>query len=165
MAAGFSAQAQAMPASIPLIDIGALYGDDPATKKAVAAKIGAACDDIGFFYAVNHNVSVEVTDRALAAVDSFFSLPIEEKLKVECDRNNRGYRKVGEYAAVKNCYPAQGQAQLARVAENQTGLYRQRFEINVRLVETIEQHQAAGAFVHQKFRDVCGRAEVGTQFY
>jgi isopenicillin N synthase-like dioxygenase len=60
---------------------------------AVAAEIGAACDDIGFFYAVNHNVSVEVIDRTLAAVDSFFSLPIEEKLKVECDRNNRGYRE------------------------------------------------------------------------
>ena len=94
MAAGLSAQA--MPASIPLVDIGALYGNDPAAKRAVAAKIGAACDDIGFFYAVNHNVSVEVTERALAAVDSFFSLPIEEKLKVECDRNNRGYRKVGD---------------------------------------------------------------------
>ena len=32
MAAGLSAQAQAMPASIPLVDIGALYGDDPAAK-------------------------------------------------------------------------------------------------------------------------------------
>jgi isopenicillin N synthase-like dioxygenase len=96
MAAGLSAQAQAMPASIPLVDIGALYGNDPAAKKAVAAKIGAACDDIGFFYAVNHNVSVEVIDHALSAVDEFFSLPTEEKLKVECDRNNRGYRKVGD---------------------------------------------------------------------
>ncbi|MBM3649231.1 MAG: isopenicillin N synthase family oxygenase, partial [Alphaproteobacteria bacterium] len=41
-----------MPAGIPVIDIGDLYTGDPAAKKAVAAKIGAACDDIGFFYAV-----------------------------------------------------------------------------------------------------------------
>ena len=39
MAAGLSAQAQAMPASIPVIDIGALYGSDDAAKKAVAAKL------------------------------------------------------------------------------------------------------------------------------
>src|SRR3954466_751637 len=96
MAAGLSAQAQVMPAGIPIVDISGLYGNDPAAKKAVAAKIGAACDDIGFFYAVNHNVPVEAIDRTVAAVDKFFSLPLEEKLKVECDRNNRGYRKVGD---------------------------------------------------------------------
>ena len=96
MAAGLSAQVQAMPAGIPIVDLGGLYADDPAAKKAVAAKIGAACDEIGFFYAVNHNVPVETIDRARAAVDRFFSLPLAEKLKVECDKNNRGYRKVGD---------------------------------------------------------------------
>jgi isopenicillin N synthase-like dioxygenase len=96
MAAGLSAQAQAMPAGLAIVDVAGLYSDDPAIKKAVAAKIGAACDDIGFFYAVNHNVSVEVIDRARDAVDRFFALPLEDKLKVESDRNNRGYRKVGD---------------------------------------------------------------------
>jgi isopenicillin N synthase-like dioxygenase len=96
MAAGLSAQAQEMPASIPLIDVSGLYSSDPAAKKAVAAKIGAACDEIGFFYAVNHNVPVETIDSAVAAVDKFFHLPLEERMKVECDRNNRGYRKVGD---------------------------------------------------------------------
>ena len=76
MAAGLSAPAQAMPANIPLIDLSGLYSDDPAARKAVAARIGAACDDIGFFYAVNHNVPVEVIDRARDAVDRFFSLPL-----------------------------------------------------------------------------------------
>ena len=96
MAAGLSAQAQAMPASIPVIDIGGLYTDDPVAKKAVAAKIGAACDDIGFFYAVNHNVPVETIDRAVAVADRFFSLPEAERLKVKSDKNNRGYREVGD---------------------------------------------------------------------
>jgi len=96
MAAGFSAQAQAMPASIPLVDIGGLYGNDPAAKMAVAVKIGAACDDIGFFYAVNHNVPVDVIDRANAAVDGFFSQPVSDRLKVKADKNNRGYREVGD---------------------------------------------------------------------
>ena len=78
MAAGLSAQVEGMPASIPVIDIGGLYSGDPAAKKAVAAKIGAACDDIGFFYAVNHNVAVETIDKAVAMADRFFRLPEAE---------------------------------------------------------------------------------------
>jgi isopenicillin N synthase-like dioxygenase len=96
MAAGLSTQAQAMPASIPVIDIGGLYSSDPAARKAAAAKLGTACDDIGFFYAVNHNVSVETIDRAVAMADKFFSLPEAERLKVKADKNNRGYREVGD---------------------------------------------------------------------
>ncbi len=94
MAAGLSAEKQAMPASIPVIDIGGLYSSDPAARKAVAARIGAACDDIGFFYAVNHNVPVEMIDRAVAIADKFFHLPEEERVKVKADSNNRGYRDV-----------------------------------------------------------------------
>ena len=96
MAAGLSAQVQAMPASIPVIDIGGLYSDDPAAKEAAVAKLGAACDDIGFFYAVNHNVSVETIDKAVAAADRFFKLPLAERLKIKADRNNRGYRDLGD---------------------------------------------------------------------
>jgi len=96
MTAGLSAQAQAMPASIPVVDISALYGDDAAAKKAVAARIGAACDDIGFFYVVNHNVPVETIDNAVALADKFFKSPESERLKVKSDKNNRGYREVGD---------------------------------------------------------------------
>ncbi len=101
MAAGLSAPQdrippQAMPSNVPIVDISALYGNDPAAKKAVAAKIGAACDEIGFFYATGHNVPVETIDRAVAAADRFFSLPEAERLKVKADKNNRGYREVGD---------------------------------------------------------------------
>jgi isopenicillin N synthase-like dioxygenase len=85
-----------MPASIPVVDIGALYGSDPAAKKAVAAKIGAACDDIGFFYAVGHNVPVATIDQAVAMADTFFRQPVSERLKIKADKNNRGYREVGD---------------------------------------------------------------------
>src|ERR1700685_4061677 len=80
--------------SIPVVDMAGLYSSDPAAKRKVAARIGAACDEIGFFYAVNHNVPVEVSDRAVAMVDRFFSLPEAERLKVKADKNNRGYRDV-----------------------------------------------------------------------
>jgi isopenicillin N synthase-like dioxygenase len=83
-----------MANSIPVVDIAGLYSGDPAAKRAVAAEIGAACDAIGFFYAVSHNVPVAVSDRAVAMVDQFFALPEEERLKVKADKNNRGYRDV-----------------------------------------------------------------------
>lgn len=96
MAAGLSVPAAepAIPPSIPVIDIGALYGDDKAAKAAVAAKIGAACDDSGFFYVVNHNVPLATIENAVATVDRFFALPEAERLKVKADSNNRGYRDI-----------------------------------------------------------------------
>jgi isopenicillin N synthase-like dioxygenase len=98
MAAGLSAEVQAMPASIPasipVVDIGGLYSSDPAARKEAAARLGAACDDIGFFYAVNHNVPVETIDRAVAMADRFFALPDAERLKIKANSNNRGYRDV-----------------------------------------------------------------------
>ncbi|SKA32586.1 Isopenicillin N synthase [Enhydrobacter aerosaccus] len=94
MAAGLSALQQSVPAGIPVVDVAGLYSSDPVAQKAAAARIGAACDDIGFFYAVNHNVPVEIIDRAVAMADTFFHLPEQERLKVKADSNNRGYRDV-----------------------------------------------------------------------
>jgi isopenicillin N synthase-like dioxygenase len=88
------AEAQAIPGRIPVIDIAGLYSGDMEAKMAVAAELGAACNDIGFFYAVNHNVPVATSDQAVAMVDKFFSLPEEERLRVKADKNNRGYRDI-----------------------------------------------------------------------
>jgi isopenicillin N synthase-like dioxygenase len=81
-----------LPAGIPVVDIGGLYSDDPAAKARAAAGIGKACDDIGFFYAVNHHIPLATIEHAAALADRFFALPDEEKLKVKADSNNRGYR-------------------------------------------------------------------------
>lgn len=78
--------------TIPKVDLSGLYGDDPAAKARVAAEIGAACDGIGFFYAVGHHVPLSTMETAHAKAHEFFSLPVEERRKVTSDRNNRGYR-------------------------------------------------------------------------
>ena len=83
-------------ASIPQIDVSGLYASDPAACAQVAAAIGAACHDIGFFYAVNHHVPLSVIETARDKSAEFFSLPMAEKLKVRCDRNNRGFREMGD---------------------------------------------------------------------
>lgn len=83
----------AATARIPIVDIGGLYSDDPAAKARVAAEIGAACDEIGFFYAVGHPVPAARIDDAFRLADEFFALPMERKLLVKADKNNRGYRE------------------------------------------------------------------------
>jgi isopenicillin N synthase-like dioxygenase len=83
-------------ASIPQIDISGLYSADPTEKAKVAEKIGAACDEIGFFYAVNHHVPPATIEAARERAAAFFAQPVEQRLKVGADRNNRGYREMGD---------------------------------------------------------------------
>ena len=64
---------------MPIIDIGALSGEDQAAKKAVAEKIGKACEEIGFFVVVNHGIPKEVIDKTWNQTLDFFDLPLEEK--------------------------------------------------------------------------------------
>lgn len=82
--------------SIPVIDVSGLYSDDLGARMRVAEEIGRACDEIGFLYAVNHHVPLETIETAWHKAQEFFALPMTEKLRVESDRNNRGYRKMGD---------------------------------------------------------------------
>ena len=82
--------------SIPAIDVSGLYQADPAARAAVAGEIGRACDEIGFFYAVNHHVPVETMEAACAKAAEFFAQPEAMRLQVASDRNNRGYRGLGD---------------------------------------------------------------------
>ena len=86
----------AVPSEVPQINISGLYGDDPTEKVRVAAQIGAACDEIGFFYAVGHHVPVETIEAARRKASEFFAQPVEERLRIKADRNNRGYREMGD---------------------------------------------------------------------
>ncbi len=81
---------------IPQIDISGLYSTDPADKARVAAEIGGACRGVGFFFAVNHRVPAVVIEAARDKAAEFFDLPMAEKQQVKCDRNNRGYREMGD---------------------------------------------------------------------
>jgi isopenicillin N synthase-like dioxygenase len=49
------------------------------------------CENVGFFYALNHGVSEAVIDRAFEASRRFHALPLEQKLKLRLNENNIGY--------------------------------------------------------------------------
>lgn len=79
--------------TLPLIDVGALRGDDPAAWQAVADQLRAACTQRGFFYIVNHGVAPALIDAAFAASQRFFDQPMADKLAIDKKLSpcNRGY--------------------------------------------------------------------------
>ena len=50
-----------------------------------------ACVDSGFFYLINHGLDSKLLEEVFAQSKKFFALPLEEKMKVFCDKNHRGW--------------------------------------------------------------------------
>ncbi len=76
---------------IPVIDYGPYFGGEPGALDRVAAEVAHACENVGFFYALNHGVGDEVIERAFAASRRFHALPLERKFALKLDDNNIGY--------------------------------------------------------------------------
>ncbi|WP_158814145.1 isopenicillin N synthase family oxygenase [Methylocapsa sp. S129] len=74
---------------IPIIDLA------DADVRAVAQKVRHACENSAFFYIANHGVSRAVIDGAFAEARRFFSLPLDEKMKVYKSKFHRGYLPLG----------------------------------------------------------------------
>ncbi|KAI6120044.1 hypothetical protein EV401DRAFT_1860525, partial [Pisolithus croceorrhizus] len=60
-------------------------------RAALARQIRDACMNVGFFYIKNHGIPDENIDRILSAMKAFFSLPVEEKMKLH-HRQGAHYR-------------------------------------------------------------------------
>ena len=70
--------------SLPVIDV-----SDPSRA---GDAIGAACRDVGFFYAAHHGVGAPTLARVDAAARAFFALPDAEKMKIAMARGGRAWR-------------------------------------------------------------------------
>ncbi|PVH96005.1 2OG-Fe(II) oxygenase [Periconia macrospinosa] len=79
--------------SVPKIDMQRVYSPSLSDRQALAAEVGAACRDVGFFYAVNHGVDEDLLDGTFDAVKRYFAL--EKDVKMECHNQKtekfRGY--------------------------------------------------------------------------
>ena len=80
-------------AGIPVISLADLNSDDLNKRKEVAAALGHACREIGFFYVVDHGVPLALREKVFAQAQRFFQLPAERKqiLSIKQSRHNRGY--------------------------------------------------------------------------
>jgi isopenicillin N synthase-like dioxygenase len=84
--------------SVPVIDFAGMLGSDPAEKAKVAAALGDACSNIGFFYIMNHGIPQTLIDRVFAESERFFRIPSEDKIAVHVKKspNLVGYVGMGE---------------------------------------------------------------------
>lgn len=78
---------------LPKIDMRRMFSDNLEDRKELAAEVGAACRDVGFFYAVNHGVDQQVLDDTFEAVKRYFDLPTEIKMESHNQKTEkfRGY--------------------------------------------------------------------------
>jgi isopenicillin N synthase-like dioxygenase len=76
---------------IPVIDYGPYFAGVPGALERVAAEVAHACENVGFFYVLNHGVPDELIDRAFAASRRFHALPLDQKIALKLNENNIGY--------------------------------------------------------------------------
>ena len=77
--------------AIPVIDYGPYFAGELGALERLAAELASACENIGFFYALNHGVPDALVERAFAASRRFFALPPQQKLALRLNDNNIGY--------------------------------------------------------------------------
>ena len=81
-----------MSAAIPIIDVSPLAQGTQAGLDKVAAEIGTACRDIGFFYVANHSVPLDLMKSAFETSAAFFGQDEAVKKRALYDaKSNRGY--------------------------------------------------------------------------
>jgi isopenicillin N synthase-like dioxygenase len=82
----------AMTQRLPVIDVSPLLAGDDTARAAVAAEIGAACRDLGFFYASGHAIPLGTLDDLARASRRFFALPEAEKMQIAMAKGGRAWR-------------------------------------------------------------------------
>jgi isopenicillin N synthase-like dioxygenase len=78
---------------MPTIDVSGLRTGNEAERRAVAAAIGRACREIGFFYAAGHGVPEVLLETVFAESRRFFALPVADKqtLSLRHSATSMGY--------------------------------------------------------------------------
>src|ERR1700739_2216894 len=65
---------------VPVIDISPYFNGSDSDKRHVAAEIGRACREVGFYIITGHGVPEAMVDGIDKAARDFFDLPLEEKM-------------------------------------------------------------------------------------
>jgi isopenicillin N synthase-like dioxygenase len=75
---------------LPIINIGLL--DDEQTASTIAAQIGEACREVGFFYVVGHGVAELLQQRLEMLSRQFFAQDVATKMAISMDKGGRAWR-------------------------------------------------------------------------
>jgi isopenicillin N synthase-like dioxygenase len=74
---------------LPKIDFRRIYSDKLEDRQELANEVGAACRDVGFFYAVNHGVDESLLDDTFEALEKYFGLPTEIKMETHNQKTEK----------------------------------------------------------------------------
>jgi len=83
---------------VPIIDVAPLVAD-AGDQEAVAAAMGRACSENGFFYVIGHGVSEDLNRRLEELSHAFFAQDVETKLEIRmalAGKAWRGFFPVGD---------------------------------------------------------------------
>jgi isopenicillin N synthase-like dioxygenase len=83
--------------AIPVIDIAHLVNGSPAQSHLVAAALGRACREVGFFYVTGHGIPAALRARVFDSSAAFFGGPaaIRQGASFSGPGGNRGYIQLG----------------------------------------------------------------------
>ncbi len=97
-ATGATSSSMPLSITIPVIDISGYLSSDTEETKRVAAAIRSAAISPGFFQVTGHPITLDLRERLLAAVKSFYALPRDVKTTLHRNNSNclRGYESVGD---------------------------------------------------------------------
>ena len=76
---------------LAIIDLGPYLAGEAGALARAAAQLGAASEELGFYFVANHGIPQALIDRVFAEAERFHSLPLEQKLQVKV----QGKRVVG----------------------------------------------------------------------
>jgi isopenicillin N synthase-like dioxygenase len=82
---------------IPIVDVSGLSSSDLDARLQVAAELGRACREVGFFYVSGHGITDTVRASMFAAAHEFFAQPfaVKQAVSITLSPHNRGYAAIG----------------------------------------------------------------------
>ncbi len=90
-----TAEGTAETRDLPILDLAEFRAGKPGATEKLAAELRFACENIGFMAVRNHGVPQQLIDRIFAETERFHSLPMEGKLALKVNQNQRGYVQPG----------------------------------------------------------------------
>jgi isopenicillin N synthase-like dioxygenase len=81
----------ARAAGLPVIDVSALIRNAAAAEE-VAAGIGKACREHGFFYISGHGIDEDLQHRLVTLSQQFFEQPLQTKMQIRMQLGGRAWR-------------------------------------------------------------------------
>ncbi|MEM7468040.1 MAG: 2OG-Fe(II) oxygenase family protein [Pseudomonadota bacterium] len=77
--------------TIPVLDLGPYLTGVDGALTLLANELRVALEEVGFFYIVNHGVTLEQIDQAFDVTRSFHALSLDDKLEIKINLMNLGY--------------------------------------------------------------------------